>query len=103
MKRNAFQTEKALERETVGEAFRIPGMLPERNGMDASRNTPHRSRRGTRAERGLTLREQRLLALITAWEAAYAAGMRPEERDEPPRIVSLGLPFVGRPPRSPDS
>ncbi|MDM8214907.1 hypothetical protein QUW15_01815 [Desulfovibrio piger] len=68
--------------------------------MDAPRNTPRRSRRGTRAERGLTLREQRLLALIAAWEAAYVAGMRPEEREEPPRIVSLGLPFVGRPPQS---
>lgn len=66
--------------------------------MDASRNTLPRSRRGTRAERGLTLREQRLLALIAAWEAAYAAGMRPVEQKKTPRVVSLGLPFVGRPP-----
>lgn len=64
-----------------------------------------RSRRGDRAERGLTQREQRLLALITSWEQAYIAGMRPEGNGErtrrsATRVASLELPFVGRLPSS---
>ena len=69
--------------------------------MAPPRTPLSRPRRSARAERGLTLREQRLLALITIWEQAYAGGNRPEEREEAPRIVPLGLPFAGRLPQTP--
>lgn len=76
-------------------------MRPERNGMNASRNMRTSARRKARAERGLTPREERFLELVAAWEAAYAAGERPRPPVEAPRVVSLGLPFVGRSPSPP--